>query len=72
MKMLETYDPFAYEALLKTEPEKWCRAFFNPESYFADVQNNLSEAFNRTIKISRTKPVISMLEDIRRQAMKMI
>ena len=72
MKMVETYDPFAYEALLKTEPEKWCRAFFNPESHCADVHNNLSEAFNRTIKMARTKPVISMLEDIRRQAIKRI
>ncbi|KAJ0263091.1 hypothetical protein HA466_0035150 [Hirschfeldia incana] len=42
------------------------------QSHCADVHNNLSEAFNRTIKIARTKPVISMLEDIRRQAMKRI
>lgn len=69
MKKVYSYDPFAYESLLKTEPKRWCRAFFDPESHCADVHNNLSEAFNRTIKMARAKPVISMLEDIRRQTM---
>ncbi|XP_010506952.1 PREDICTED: uncharacterized protein LOC104783503 [Camelina sativa] len=69
MQMVHAYDPAAYEALLVTEPRRWCRAFFNPESHCADVHNNLSETFNRTIKMARTKPVITMLEDIRRQAM---
>ncbi|XP_010498104.1 PREDICTED: uncharacterized protein LOC104775860 [Camelina sativa] len=50
MKLVYVYDPVAYEALLNYEPEKWCRAFFNPESHCADVHNNLSEAFNRTIR----------------------
>lgn len=69
MKLVHAYDPAAYEALLATDPRKWCRAFFNPESHCAVVHNNLSEAFNRTIKIARSKPVLTMLEDVRRQAM---
>ncbi|XP_024015843.1 uncharacterized protein LOC112089101 [Eutrema salsugineum] len=48
------------------------RAFFSIESRCHDVHNNLSEAFNRTIKIARSKPVLSLLEDIRRQAMRRI
>lgn len=36
------------------------------------MHNNLSETFNRTIKIARTKHVISMVENIRRQAIKRI
>ena len=57
---------------LKQSQRSGVEHFFNPESHCADVHNNLSETFNRTIKIARTKLVISMLEDIRRQAMKRI
>lgn len=70
MQKVQSYDPAAYQALLATEPHKWCRAFFNVESH--DVHNNLSESFNRTIKMARAKPVINLLEDIRRQAMRRI
>lgn len=72
MKKLRDDDAAAYESLLLTEPEKWCRAFFSTESQCPDVHNNLSESFNRTIKIARSKPVLSLLEDIRRQAMRRI
>ena len=72
MRLVEAYDVVAHNELLKTDPERWCRAFFNVESHCPDVHNNLSESFNRTIKIATAKPVINMLEDIRRQAMKRI
>ncbi|XP_048608921.1 uncharacterized protein LOC125584471 [Brassica napus] len=57
MKLLEDYDQTACDALLATEPH---------------VHNNLSESFNRTIKMARSKPVINLLEDIRRQAMRRV
>lgn len=72
MLEVETYDPAAHAALLRTDPERWCRAYFSTESRCHDVHNNLSESFNRTIKIARSKPVLSLLEDIRRQAMRRI
>uniref|UniRef100_A0A0D3DMH5 MULE transposase domain-containing protein n=1 Tax=Brassica oleracea var. oleracea TaxID=109376 RepID=A0A0D3DMH5_BRAOL len=72
MHLVEAYDVVAHNELLKTDPERWCRAFFNVESHCPDVHNNLSESFNRTIKMARAKPMINMLEDIRRQAMKKI
>lgn len=72
MEMVKAYDPAAHEALLATDPERWCRAFFSVDSHCPDVHNNLSESFNRTIKMARAKPVITMLEDIRRQAMRRI
>ncbi|XP_020881205.1 uncharacterized protein LOC110228355 [Arabidopsis lyrata subsp. lyrata] len=72
LDLVKAYDPSAYQALLATEPERWCRAFFNVQSHCADVHNNLSESFNRTIKMARSKPIINMLEDIRRQAMRRI
>ena len=70
LQLVEAYDIVAHQELLKTEPERWCRAFFNIESHCPHIHNNLSESFNRTIKMTRAKPVINMLEDIRRQAMK--
>lgn len=72
MKLVESYDPAAHASLVSLEPHRWCRAFFSLESRCHDVHNNLSEAFNRTIKIARSKPILNLLEDIRRQAMRRI
>ncbi|XP_010463251.1 PREDICTED: uncharacterized protein LOC104743919 [Camelina sativa] len=72
MRDLKAYDEAAHDDLLKTEPHTWCRAFFKGHFSCEDVCNNLSESFNRTIKDARKKPVINMLEDVRRQAMKRI
>lgn len=69
MDELLLYDREAYEALLAAEPEHWCRAFFSKTGRSANVCNNLSESFNRTIKKARELPLINMLETIRRQAM---
>ncbi|XP_048604289.1 uncharacterized protein BNAC02G41020D isoform X1 [Brassica napus] len=70
LNLLEAYNVVAHQELLKTDPKRWCRAYFRVDSHCPDVHNNLSESFNRTIKMARAKPVITMLEDIRRQAMK--
>ncbi|XP_048609908.1 uncharacterized protein LOC125585241 [Brassica napus] len=70
LSLLEAYNVVAHQELLKTDPKRWCRAYFSVDSHCPDVHNNLSESFNRTIKMARAKPVITMLEDIRRQAMK--
>lgn len=42
------------------------------ESHCADVHNNLSESFNRMIKMARSKHVINLLEDISRHAMRRV
>ncbi|XP_010534027.1 PREDICTED: uncharacterized protein LOC104809682 [Tarenaya hassleriana] len=55
--------------MLRTEPTQRCRAFFKADSHCKDVHNNLSESFNRTIKEARMRPMIDMLEEIRRQTM---
>ena len=72
MRMVEAYDTAAHAALLRTEQEKWCRAFFRINSRCYDVHNNLCKKFNMTIRIARSKPVIFLLEDIKRQAMRRI
>ncbi|XP_010480802.1 PREDICTED: uncharacterized protein LOC104759589 [Camelina sativa] len=67
---LRKYDPLACEDLLKTDPKTWCRSFFSYHSSCEDVCNNLYESFNRTIKDARKLPVLNMLEEVRRIAMK--
>ncbi|XP_010418611.1 PREDICTED: uncharacterized protein LOC104704180 [Camelina sativa] len=69
MLELKNYNPSAYESLLKTNPRSWSRAFFKIGSCCNDNLNNLSESFNRTIRQARRKPLLEMLEDIRRQCM---
>ncbi|CAE6119769.1 unnamed protein product [Arabidopsis arenosa] len=66
---LQRYNPSAYESLLKTNPRTWSRAFFRIGSCCNDNLNNLSESFNKTIRQARRKPLLDMLEDIRRQCM---
>ncbi|KAJ0243489.1 hypothetical protein HA466_0195360 [Hirschfeldia incana] len=58
--------------LREDEPKTWCRAFFSPHARCEDVCNNLSESYNRTIREARKLPLINMLEEIRRLAMKRI
>ncbi|CAA7031635.1 unnamed protein product [Microthlaspi erraticum] len=72
MDALKAFDETAYTDLLKTEPKIWCRAWFPYHSRSEDVTNNLSESYNRTIKEARKLPLINMLEEIRRLAMKRI
>ncbi|WZZ49432.1 hypothetical protein YC2023_049539 [Brassica napus] len=69
MDELKNYDPGAHASLIKTKPETWSRAFFKIGSYCNDNLNNLSESFNKTIREARKKPLLDMLEEIRRQCM---
>ncbi|XP_022556780.1 uncharacterized protein LOC106383344 [Brassica napus] len=65
----EHFDPGAHASLIKTKPETWSRAFFKIGSYCNDNLNNLCESFNKTIREPRKKPLLDMLEEIRRQCM---
>jgi len=69
MDELKNYDPSAHASLIKTKPETWSRAFFKIGSYCNDNLNNLCESFNKTIREPRKKPLLDMLEEIRRQCM---
>lgn len=69
MDALKRYNPLAFNSLQATNPESWSRAFFRIGSYCNDNLNNLSESFNRTIREARRKPLLDLLEDIRRQCM---
>ncbi|KAG7572036.1 MULE transposase domain [Arabidopsis suecica] len=69
MANLKSYNPQAYASLQLTSPMTWSRAFFRIGTCCNDNLNNLSESFNRTIRQARRKPLLDMLEDIRRQCM---
>jgi len=66
---LKMYNIQAYTSLQLTSPITWSRAFFRTGTCCNYNLNNLSESFNRTIRQARRKPLLDLLEDIRRQCM---
>ncbi|XP_010501825.1 PREDICTED: uncharacterized protein LOC104779135 [Camelina sativa] len=62
MEALRSYNPSAYDSLLKTNPRTWSRAFFRIGSCCNDNLNNLSESFIRTIRLARRKLLLDMLK----------
>ncbi|XP_010553815.2 PREDICTED: uncharacterized protein LOC104823792 [Tarenaya hassleriana] len=72
MEAVKNYNQLAYEALIRSRPKQWVRAFFSLDSKCDDVNNNLSESFNGSIREARMRPMIDILESIRRQTMQRI
>ncbi|XVE62979.1 hypothetical protein DITRI_Ditri06bG0162900 [Diplodiscus trichospermus] len=62
----------AAEDLMRYPPQYWCRAYFSSRCKSYMVDNNFTETFNAWVLAARHKPIISMLEDIRTQAMNKI
>lgn len=62
---IKDLDAEAFQYLIKREPARWCKAFFETGGSCASFENGISEAFNGQILHARGKPIISMLEDIR-------
>ena len=69
MEELKKYNLQAHTSLQFTSPMTWSRAFFRIGTCCNDNLNNLSESFNRTVRQARRKPLLDLLEDIRRQCM---
>ena len=65
MDEIKQLSPEAYDYLLQRDPNSWSRAFFSLETKCASFENGICESFNRAILEQRTKPLITMLEDIR-------
>jgi len=65
MKAIKEISEEAFNYLCEIEPRHWTRAMFKGDSKCDTLVNNISEAFNSVIVVPRSKPVISMLEDIR-------
>ncbi|GKE49561.1 hypothetical protein Tco_1480819, partial [Tanacetum coccineum] len=50
---------------ITTKENVQVRAFFRQESKCPNFENGICESFNRAIVVQRSKPIITMLEDIR-------
>ncbi|GAA0140389.1 hypothetical protein LIER_35227 [Lithospermum erythrorhizon] len=71
---LKEMDAAAYEWISTNagNPKHWCKAFFSVELKSDMLCNNLSESFNSFILSAKDKPIITMLERIRRFLMERI
>jgi hypothetical protein len=65
MKEIKAISDEAFNYLCEIDPRHWTRSMFKGDSKCDTLVNNMSEAFNSVIVIPRSKPVVSMLEDIR-------
>jgi hypothetical protein len=69
MKVIQVMDASAYQYLNNVNPASWSRPGFSTQSKNDMLLNNLVETFNDWIKESGDKPLLTMLEMIRRQLM---
>jgi hypothetical protein len=69
LNKLRTETPQGADAIMRTDPKHWSRAWFKIGSFYDSVDNNTCECFNHWILKARFPPIISMLEGIRRQVM---
>jgi len=60
----------AHEYLNKIDPSTWSRAWFATDSKCDLLRNNICECFNLYILKARDKPILTMLEMIRKKLMK--
>ena len=56
--------------LEERDPTTWSRHKFSPVAKCGALQNNIAESFNSVILPARDKPIITMMETIRRMLMK--
>lgn len=69
MAEMKRVDKKAHEWMLKEEKKVWARAYYSPRSKVNRMDNNMSECFNRWIEEARDKPILTVIETIRRQLM---
>nr|KAJ0202728.1 hypothetical protein LSAT_V11C500295570 [Lactuca sativa] len=65
MKEIRVIDIQAYDHLMERDPKSWSRAFLSCDA----IENGICESFNVAIVHARKKPIITMLEEIRRFVM---
>ena len=70
MEELKGLNEDAYEFLNKVDPSMWSRAWFNEFPKCDLLVNNISECFNSYILKARDKPILTMLEMIRKKLMR--
>jgi hypothetical protein len=70
MEKLKKLNPVTLEYLDKIDPSIWLRAWFNDYPKCDLLVNNIFECFNSYIMKARDKPILTMLEMIRKQLMR--
>ncbi|CAI9284491.1 unnamed protein product [Lactuca saligna] len=66
MKEIRVIDIQAYDHLMERDPKSWSRDFFVLDRSCDAIENGICESFNAVIVHARKKPIITMLEEIRR------
>ncbi|XP_021773501.1 uncharacterized protein LOC110737447 [Chenopodium quinoa] len=69
MKELQKQSSKAYEEMCARNVKNFCRCFFKTWACTDVTCNNMAETFNSWILEAREKPILTMLEEIRRQVM---
>nr|GEU32602.1 hypothetical protein CTI12_AA091940 [Tanacetum cinerariifolium] len=54
-----------HDYLIQRYPNSWCKAFFGVDIKCLTFKNGISESHHKAIIVQRSKPIITMLEDIR-------
>lgn len=67
MKGIELMNPNMHKKLKEINPTLWSRHAFSLDGKTDMLLNNIAGSFNAWIKDARDKPIITMLESIRRQ-----
>jgi hypothetical protein len=67
MEEIKKLNPAAFEYLENIDPSGWSRSWFNDYPKCDLLVNNISECFNSYILKAREKPILTMLEMIRKQ-----
>ncbi|XP_062161919.1 uncharacterized protein LOC133868944 [Alnus glutinosa] len=70
MEEIKRINPDAFDYLDKVDPSGWSRAWFNESPKYDLLVNNISECFNSYILKARDKPILTMLEMIRKKLMR--
>ena len=70
MRALEELDKNAADWLKRHDPKCWSRHAFSTRAKSDMLLNNIAEPFNSFILEARDKPILTMLEMIRRMLMK--
>lgn len=70
MESIKLLSKKAFDYLANIPPDRWSRHAFSTHCKSAMVLNNCCESFNVVIREAREKPILSMLEWIRRYIMR--
>jgi hypothetical protein len=70
MEELKHMSEDAYDYVAKIDPCTWCRAYFHTYSKCDMLFNNPCESWNAYIVKLRDKPILTMLEGIRKKLMR--